>query len=71
VEDIETLKPCTTLSGEEAEEMGWKVARRRRLRGGNSEWPPNQIGFGGWLTSLLELLGYGIMGALDGWNLAI
>jgi hypothetical protein len=26
---------------------------------------------GSWLTSLLELLGYGIMGALDGWNLAI
>ena len=43
-----TLKPCTTVSNEEAEERGWKVARGRRLVAGGGECLPNPIGIGRW-----------------------
>jgi hypothetical protein len=70
------LNPTRTLRGEEADETGWKVARRGCFCGGRRRvtCEGNRIRWlaaGSWLASLLVRLGYGLMRAYDGCKSAI
>lgn len=50
---------------------GGKSKTNGRREAANGHQIKSDFVGGSWLTSLQNMLGYGVLGALDGWNLVI
>ena len=68
-----TLKPCATVRGEGGEEKGMEGGKTNmdgRREAANAHQIKSDLVVGSWRTPLREMMRYGVLRVLNGWNLA-